>query len=659
MNNIPDKIKTQAFQYASKGNIDALLQLIITYPDLMTARSDRTGNTLLISACDYVQKEMMEFLIANGSDLDAKDHNNDDYLSALHFALLKLGDKDVARTIATLHNFKPKYTCESTALITAVTNKALTYAQYIIDTSKQNKNEIVKNIVQAIISVPGPTSIEKNNIISIVEKYSDITNKKLAFELTEMVFQEKLREVSVGSDTTFHCPNLLKENPFGNFGYKIFNTIDVMFIKLLYKRWGIDLSPYEKFTNNLRSLKDELLKKGGMCSAVILESNKQEILRIVKTSGIVHNNASKLYFDNENLDDSMNLMLERICYLMNIGNANNDANKEEFKTILGFINEHKPVRYDLSDNFIKVITAECASNIRLQEVLKNNSEIIKLVEDYIPCVTTNLNGLEDEFKKDLSILANEVITILDNNSSLQKELCTKGTLVDTAYFLQTTVLPVDIFLNCISDEAKEQKQLTDYEKELIKSHLNFFHYENTYQFPKFDELNDDNIKDTIQYYKNNLKALLPISMLLEIAHDKNKLAELDNTLNSNYEKTSVHVKKCVNTMSKFREYYNSIKYLDLSTDITKQHFEEKILPELNNQIQCELTDIRLERLNNITALSHKVNKFLNISQMTSVFERYNNGYIQLNEDANSENQLLLELLDGNIDNHTSDFHHMC
>nr|WP_245406704.1 hypothetical protein [Orientia tsutsugamushi] len=146
---------------------------------------------------------------------------------------------------------------------------------------------------------------------------------------------------------------------------------------------------------------------------------------------------------------------------------------------------------------------------------------------------------------------------------------------------------------------------------------------------------------------------------MEIAHDKNKLAELDNTLNSNYEKTSVHVKKCVNTMSKFREYYNSIKYLDLSTDIPKQHFEEKILPELNNQIQCELTDIRLERLNNITALSHKVNKFLNISQMTSVFERYNNGYIQLNEDANSENQLLLELLDGNIDNHTSDFHHMC
>nr|WP_245406703.1 ankyrin repeat domain-containing protein [Orientia tsutsugamushi] len=461
MNNIPDKIKTQAFQYASKGNIDALLQLIITYPDLMTARSDRTGNTLLISACDNVQKEMMEFLIANGSDLDAKDHNNDDYLSALHFALLKLGDKDVARTIATLHNFKPKYTCKSTALIAAVTNKALTYAQYIIDTSKQNKNAIVKNIVQAIISIPGPTSMEKNNIISMVEKYSDITNKKLAFELTKIVFQEKLCEVSEGDDTDFHCPDLLKENPFGNFGYKIFNTIDVMFIKLLYKRWGIDLSSYERFTNNLDSIKDELLTKSENepCSAVILESNKQEILRIVKTSGIVHNNASKLYFDNENLDDSMNLMLERICYLMNIGNANNDANKEEFKTILGFINEHKPVRYNLSDNFIKVITAECASNIRLQEVLKNNSEIIKLVEDYIPCVTTNLNGLENEFKKDLSILANEVITILDNNSSLQKELCTKGTLVDTAYFLQTTVLPVDIFLNCISDEAKEQKNL--------------------------------------------------------------------------------------------------------------------------------------------------------------------------------------------------------
>nr|WP_157866461.1 hypothetical protein [Orientia tsutsugamushi] len=604
-----------------------------------------------------MQKEMMEFLIANGSDLDATDYNNDDYLSALHSALLRLGDKDIARTIATLHDFKPKYTCESTALMAAVTNKALTYAQYIIDISKLDKNTIVKNIVQAIIKVAGPTSMEKNNVISMVEKYSDITDKEFAFELTKIVFQKKLREVSVGSDTTFHCPNLLKENPFGNFGYKIFNTIDVMFIKLLYKRWGIDLSQYEKFTNNLHSLKDELLKEGEICSAVILESNKQEILCIVKTSSIVHNNASKLY--NENLDDSMNLMLERICYLMNIGNANNESNKEEFKTIFGFINEHKTVGYNLSDNFIKIIISECASNIRLQEVLKNNSEIIKLVEDYIPCVTTNLNGLEDEFKKDLSILANEVITILDNNPFLQKELCTKGTLVDTAYFLQTTVLPVDIFLNCISDEAKEQKQLTDYEKELIKSHLNFFNYENTYQSPKFDELNDDNIKDTIQYYKNNSKALLPISMLLEIAHDKNKLAELDNTLNSNYEKTSVHVKKCVNTMSKFREYYNSIKYLDLSTNIPKQHFEEKILPELNNQIQCELTDIRLERLNNITALSHKVNKFLNISQMTSVFERYNNDYIQLNEDANSENQLLLELLDGNIDNHTSDFHHMC
>ncbi|CAM81107.1 ankyrin repeat domain-containing protein [Orientia tsutsugamushi] len=657
MNNIPNEIKIQAFRYASQGNIDALLELIIAHPDLMKARSNRNGNTLLISACDNVQKEMMEFLIANGSDLDATDYNNDDYLSALHSALLRLGDKDIARTIATLHDFKPKYTCESTALMAAVTNKALTYAQYIIDISKLDKNTIVKNIVQAIIKVAGPTSMEKNNVISMVEKYSDITDKEFAFELTKIVFQKKLREVSVGSDTTFHCPNLLKENPFGNFGYKIFNTIDVMFIKLLYKRWGIDLSQYEKFTNNLHSLKDELLKEGEICSAVILESNKQEILCIVKTSSIVHNNASKLY--NENLDDSMNLMLERICYLMNIGNANNESNKEEFKTIFGFINEHKTVGYNLSDNFIKIIISECASNIRLQEVLKNNSEIIKLVEDYIPCVTTNLNGLEDEFKKDLSILANEVITILDNNPFLQKELCTKGTLVDTAYFLQTTVLPVDIFLNCISDEAKEQKQLTDYEKELIKSHLNFFNYENTYQSPKFDELNDDNIKDTIQYYKNNSKALLPISMLLEIAHDKNKLAELDNTLNSNYEKTSVHVKKCVNTMSKFREYYNSIKYLDLSTNIPKQHFEEKILPELNNQIQCELTDIRLERLNNITALSHKVNKFLNISQMTSVFERYNNDYIQLNEDANSENQLLLELLDGNIDNHTSDFHHMC
>ena len=87
-------------------------------------------------------------------------------------------------------------------------------------------------------------------MLSLLKEYLPKIDVEEIEKLANNIFQEKLYDIRNGTDSTFHQKELQYEYASGNFGVKIFNSIDIELIELLYVVGGINLNKYKEFINS-------------------------------------------------------------------------------------------------------------------------------------------------------------------------------------------------------------------------------------------------------------------------------------------------------------------------------------------------------------------------------------------------------------------------
>ncbi|CAM80505.1 hypothetical protein [Orientia tsutsugamushi] len=551
------------------------------------------------------------------------------------------------------------YNYDYTTMLAKIIQKNLVQsAEWFIKNFQLNQNEIAKNFIAGTIRMSSGnlTSTEIRNVEILLEKHLTLINKnsQCARNLVEMLFQPKLCNVFDPMGTS-HFEELQSGQSIGTFGYMVYHDIHVLVAKILIK-FGIDLQDYEPDVQSLTSvhdslipllceqidtydyqsyfeglpnnvkellLKPELLAKYNdenprsdshffynrginpytvfinsevYCNtrdAVILESTKKKILQLTKVSSILSKiKHTKDYEDSqilaEDLPITIDVVLNRIDYLRKKDNAQ-ESDKQEIEALSNFISNKiilsvatDEEAIDVCNNFIEYFMNKCNSKTRFEEFLNEN-----MLEDKANKALKSMlyQTTEDSFKTNISSLATKIIEL------------TNG-----------IVLPFDIdFLNLNDTNSKIVD--IDYDKQiLIKNNLKVFSFPNTYRLPNVDKLeelsSEYNSPDMCQYYKNHLEAFNPISMLLEIAHDEDKLSEQKQAFSNDY----------ANIKSKAEEQ---------SSDPLKL-----------TQVMSKLTHITLvidESLN----LCMKLSKYLNISPLKLLLKEYQDKYALLSEEYNN------------------------
>ncbi|CAM80696.1 hypothetical protein [Orientia tsutsugamushi] len=556
----------------------------------------------------------------------------------------------------------------TTILTKIIQRNLVQSAEWFIKNFQLNQNEIAESLIAGTIRMSSGnlTSTEVRKVELFLEKHLSLIdeNSKCANNLAEMLFQRKFYEADIGY--CHYCfselGRLQSGQSIGHHGAMIYNDIHVLVAKMLIK-FGIDLKKYESYVESLISVHDnliplfcrqinvknyksyydklpsnvkELLESEFPAKdeppshnefvvidddsdydeeleivdvydvfintrmhfhleqyAVILESTKKKMLQLTKVSSILSKiKHTKDYEDSqilaEDLPITIDVVLNRIDYLRKKDNAQ-ESDKQEIEALSNFISNKiilsvatDEEAIDVCNNFIEYFMNKCNSKTRFEEFLNEN-----MLEDKANKALKFMlyQTTEDSFKTNISSLATKIIEL------------TNG-----------IVLPFDIdFLNLNDTNSKIVD--IDYDKQiLIKNNLKVFSSPNTYRLPNVDKLeelsSEYNSPDMCQYYKNHLEAFNPISMLLEIAHDEDKLSEQKQAFSNDY----------ANIKSKAEEQ---------SSDPLKL-----------TQVMSKLTHITLvidESLN----LCMKLSKYLNISPLKLLLKEYQDKYALLSEEYNN------------------------
>lgn len=674
MTKIPDNIRQDAFKYVMENKPNELFELIAMNPGLINERSQGNQDTLFMRACRYLHKDIIEILLneqANPTDIN--NHGNNAIMCLFYREDQHKKPKDInehdEKAVAILKLFEEKnipINCftgqdadKDTPLIEAARAALPQSISFMLDyleeksllrdqllhTNKDKKNvlqialkakffnheliqktlvllkpeEIIKIFIDVITKINSPTLEEKKELLSVVEEYLPKLDTKQVKSLAKKIFQKNLYNVSCGSDSTFHLENLQKEYASGNFGVKIFNSIDVELIELLYVAGGINLNEYKEFIESLYSTQDPY--KNGFCSAVTLESNKQKMLKVINgshTLSTLVQNPQNLEYEARSVADTKDLALKRFCFLI----ANNDkieiSQKSEAGILLDFVNianNFKEYHYDIYDNFEKYLLAECKTPEKLKKVLNNYGNKITKFIKFEPNLVNKLNNIISSFEEDTDILTNEIEKLLYPD------------LID--------VLPRKAFLNFINN--KEKKEIDPINKNIIKVNLKFFTAPDKFEIPKYEKLNQDQFNSSIEYYKNNPESLIPYLPLILIADDERNISKLRKFLNNNYVKAKSTVDTCLNVIIDGQKYLKSLEAAELDTSLDKQNLQDR-LPILTDKIQKVLNDPEVNKIKNINKLCKDVGKFLDISRLTSLFEEYS--YQKLDLEVNEAEKVL-------------------
>ncbi|CAM79937.1 hypothetical protein [Orientia tsutsugamushi] len=554
---------------------------------------------------------------------------------------------------------------DHTTILTKIIQRNLVQsAEWFIKNFQLNQNEIAESLIAGTIRMSSGnlTSTEVRKVELFLEKHLSLIdeNSKCANNLAEMLFQRKFYNLYDGIDMVMNnFEELQSGQSIGHYGYMVYHDIHLLVAKILIK-FGIDLQDYKPDVQSLTSVHDslipllceqidtydyqsyfeglpnnvkELLLKPELpaedneensrsaspppynpegeenidpytvfinsevyCNtrdAVILESTKKKILQLTKVSSILseikHNkDYEDFHISHEDLPITIDVVLNRIDYLRKKDNAQ-ESDKQEIEAISNFISNKiilsvatDEEAIDVCNNFIEYFMNKCNSKTRFEEFLNEN-----MLEDKANKALKSMlyQTTEDSFKTNISSLATKIIEL------------TNG-----------IVLPFDIdFLNLNDTNSKIVD--IDYDKQiLIKNNLKVFSFPNTYRLPNVDKLeelsSEYNSPDMCQYYKNHLEAFNPISMLLEIAHDEDKLSEQKQAFSNDY----------ANIKSKAEEQ---------SSDPLKL-----------TQVMSKLTHITLvidESLN----LCMKLSKYLNISPLKLLLKEYQDKYALLSEEYNN------------------------
>jgi len=389
----------------------------------------------------------------------------------------------------------------------------------------------------------------------------------------------------------------------------------------------MNLNKHMNFINSLYSLQDTEINKNGMCGAVILESNKQKMLQIIKGSNIFSTLAKEHALQDAKDEDTpyiKDLALKRFCFLV-ANKENLEINeKSEAGMLLTFVtigNDLQELNNDISHSFKKYLLKECGTYKNFKKVLDSYGNKITEMGELEHKLVSKLSESVRHFEDDTALLTSDIELFLNKN-------------------LTKKVLPHKIFLS-LSNSTTEVN-IDKHDQELIQNNLKFFTAPSTFKVPEYDTLDQAVFKNSIEYYKNNQDALIPNLVLLKTINDEVKLSKIKDILKSNYMEAKSTVGNCLNVILKYHECYKSLETINLSTDGIKQDLLDK-LPGLTDKIEIVLNSPEVENVKNITLLCKEVQYFLNISPITSVFEEYDNNYQALKYDIDKAEEILGEI----------------
>ncbi|WP_231840783.1 hypothetical protein [Orientia tsutsugamushi] len=239
----------------------------------------------------------------------------------------------------------------------------------------------------------------------------------------------------------------------------------------------------------------------------------------------------------------------------------------------------------------------------------------------------NENMLEDKANKALKSILYQ--TTEDSFKTNVSSLATK-----IAELTDGVVLPLDIdFLSLNNTNSKIVN--IDYEKQnLIKNNLKLFSYTNTYRIPNDDKLQELSSEyrspNITEYYKNHPEAFEPMSMLLDIAHDEDKLSKKEKGFSNAY----TNIKSKTEEMSRL---------LDIIIYGEDKKAKEQSVTELK-QVMSELTQVTHVNLviQDSVNLCAKLRKYLNITPLELLLKEYQDKYTLLSEEYNNVIELCNE-----------------
>lgn len=675
---ISNQIRQDAFKHIARNEVAELLELIAKNPGLIEERSHAgSQDTLFMRACEYLKKDIIEMLINEGANLtDTNNHGNNGimYLFYRHDPKIPDLNKHDEKALEILKLFVEKnislegFTAQDrdkdTPLIEVARAALPKSTNFIIELLQSNnllhsqllhKNNNEENALQAAlkakffneelikktllfygtektteifidaaIKINSPTEEEKKALLTPIKEYLPKLEPVQIKKLANNIFKEKFCEVGTGIYTSTSHKELLQcEKPKAIWGEKIFNSIDLELIELLYVAGGINLADYKSFVNSLPSLNDSELTTIKQTYAVILESNKQKMLHIINGSKTLSNllkNPTYLNWEESDGVAIKDLALKRFCFLA--------ANKENLEiteksevgillTFVNFGNNFKEYKYDIYNNFRKYLIEESKNSEKFIEVLKNYGDKISEIVKFEPHLIFNSIDCINSFKYNVDILTGQVEKLLNPNLE--------------------NIFPRGVFLNLVNDK-KEEKIDPNIQK-FIQENLKCFQVQDNFQMPEYDKLYQDQFGNSIEYYKNNPKSLIPNLALLDIANNEQKICKIKEILSSPYLKAKSTVGACLNVIISGQKYLKDLEAADLDTSLDKQSLQDK-LPILSHKIKEALDISEIEKLKNINSLCNEVNKFLNISPLVSLFEEYNNNYQMLELKINDIQEML-------------------
>ncbi|WP_342638012.1 hypothetical protein QU600_001314 [Orientia tsutsugamushi] len=569
---------------------------------------------------------------------------------------------------------------DHTTILTKIIQRNLVQSAewFIKNFQLNNQNEIVESLIAGTIRMSSGnlTSTEVRNLEFLLEKHLNLIdeNSKCANNLAEMLFQKKFYTEYTRYDmgfTEFH--RLQSGQSIGHYGSRVYHDIHVLVAKILIK-FGIDLQKYESYVENLASIHDsliplfcenmnpkdynsyfknlpnnvkELLKPElppkylqpfssyttidsydvfinrkmhrKLDNVVILESTKKKILQLTKVSSILSAiKHAKDYEDfcisYEDLPITTDVVLNRIDYLRKKDNSQ-ECYKQETEALSNFISNKIILSVttdeeatDVCNSFIEYFMNKCNSIIRFKELLNENMLEDKANKDLKSIL---YQTTEDSFKTNVSSLATKIAELTDG-----------------------VVLPLNIdFLSLNNTNSKIVN--IDYEKQnLIKNNLKLFSYTNTYRIPNDDKLQELSSEyrspNITEYYKNHPEAFEPMSMLLDIAHDEDKLSKKEKGFSNAY----ANIKSQTEEMSRL---------LDIVIYGEDKKAKEESLNKLK-QVMSELTQVTHVNLviQDSVNLCAKLRKYLNITPLELLLKEYQDKYTLLSEEYDNVIELCNE-----------------
>ncbi|WP_371218856.1 hypothetical protein ACA350_00310 [Orientia tsutsugamushi] len=579
--------KSVARNYADTGEVDKLSRLINSYPDLKSEIVPSSGLGLISHACSNISKRSV------GSLLSSRTKKNNNTVK-----VIKLSTKNSNNSLDISDNAK-----EEDAITDAVSRHLFDHAKCMIQKSKLDKSLILKSIIKGAINlhpiiigqqeeIHPLRSIIITNILDKVKNeqahlqiHSMITegdnckiDKKFAVEdLGKLIFGKVIQLLIVCDDGGIsHHKNLLQDYPSVEIKTTIFGKLAMD----LFTISGGNFERYEKTVYQFPATSCNRINH----NAMILESTKQTLLRVIKVSylhKLIHNNPSEIHFQgDEELDNSIKLLEARLLYLINTCNKRSD--KEENYTILLDFDDVSDIIHD-----IKFLTSTYTNN------KEYSSSTIQAAKDCISNLAKQgiVKNLKTNFENDMAILACQINSILNNDINIMQ------------------IVPIISLVKQIDEKELVLIKFSDSEKELIKNNIKFDYSMNGYMSPKFNEVsNFQQLEKSLKYYEKTPEALSPILVLLKTAHDSRKISKLANNINTDYE--TIKSELCT-----LRNDYNEEKFEDEDNDVTKS---------MKSTIQS--LNVKKTIVSNITYLASKINQALNISPIVSVFEEYNNNY---------------------------------